>query len=98
MSSELSLNFSDPQSKPYFLWSEDMSVAELREMLTGSHGRDLQLQYTARIMRECRIPEVWQFLTPLQIVEQFESLSARLGKSRRLWTYLIDTWQKQGLV
>lgn len=96
MSEDLALDFSDPNSKPYFLWSEDMTIAELREVLKGVRGYDLQVQYMARILRECRLQDVWQFLTPRQIEAHWDSLQRHLGRSRKMWTYLMDVWKRCG--
>ncbi len=98
MASELSLDFSDPDCKPYFLWSEDMTVAQLREILAGLQGPELKISYMARIMRECRIPEVWQFLELKEILMHWESLQRHLGRSRRLWNFLLEVWSRNGLI
>jgi len=91
-------DFNDPDSKPYFLWSEAMTVGELRQILAGSQGPDLRLMYMARIMRECRVPEVWDFLTPKEIQEEWPRLQRRLGRSLTLWRFLMDTWTRHGLL
>ena len=95
---ELSLDFRDPSSKPYFLWSEDMTVGDLREILNGTRGRELKIAYMARIMRECRIPEVWHFVTPSQVVVEWQPLQRHLGRSKKLWTYLLEVWERYGLI
>src|SRR5271155_2302259 len=94
MPEDLALDFSDPNCKPYFLWSEDLTVAELREILKGARGEDLRLQYMGRILRECRLQDVWKFLRPQDIAEHWDSLQRRLGRSRKMWTYLLDVWTR----
>ncbi len=89
MPEALALDFSDPDSKPYFLWSEDLTVAELREILSGAQGDELKVQFMGRIMRECRQQDVWQFLTPQQISEHRQSLQRHLGRSRKMWNFLL---------
>jgi hypothetical protein len=38
MNSELTLDLSDDQARPYFLWSEEMTLGELKAILEGSQG------------------------------------------------------------
>ncbi len=38
----LSTDFSDPESRPDFLWSEDLNVRDFRAMLAGKRGTYLQ--------------------------------------------------------
>lgn len=71
-----------------------MTLAELREILKGSKGQDLEIVYTARIMRECRIQEVWQLLT----LDQWSALQRHLGRSRKFWNTLVEVWARPGLV
>lgn len=98
MAEQLALTFEDPESNPYFLWSEDMTLRELREILAGSQGESTRLQYMARILRECRLRDVWEFLKPQDILNDWNQLERRLGRSKSMWTYLIDVWQRHGLL
>ncbi|MBS2039594.1 hypothetical protein JST97_31700 [bacterium] len=94
----MSIDFSDPDGRPYFLWSENMTLAELRQILEGTWGEELQITYTARIMRECRVNEVWQLLTLEQILSLWPRLQRRLGRSRKFWNYLAEVWSRHGLI
>lgn len=98
MQHELSLDLSDPHVRPYFLWSEDMTIAQLRDVLAGSQGPELRLMYMGRILRECRLADVWHFLTPQEIVASWQPLQRHLGRSKKLWTYLLEVWTRDGLV
>lgn len=96
--SELALDFDDPDAKPYFLWSEEMTVRELRQILAGEQGEFLQNMYIGRILREARVREVWHFLTPNDIVQHWDGIQRHLGRSKKLWTYLLDVWDEHGLI
>lgn len=95
---QLALDFDDPDSCPYFLWSENMTIRELHEVLAGSRGESLRLQYTARILRECSLKDVWHFLKPQDILDSWPLLERRLGRFRRLWTFLLGVWRQHGLL
>lgn len=94
----LSRNLDDPEANPYFLWSETMTVAELRAILAGEEGPDEQLVYMARILREARYQDVWKFLTPQQVAANWDGLQRRLGRMRGFWNFLLTGWRQHGLL
>jgi len=69
--------------RPYFLWDEDVSVAELRAILErGSQHERLRL--AGKMLREARDTDVWQFLTPRAVAQLLPQLGRRLGRRVRL--------------
>ncbi len=55
----LSTDFSDPDARPYFLWSESFTVRDLREILAGGRGEYLQEVYLGRFKWEhFRVPDL----------------------------------------
>lgn len=93
----LSTNLSDPDSVPYFLWDEPMTVAELRRRLdTGSHAERTRL--LAKILREARDTEVWLFTTPDEVHRRWDELAPRLGRRRPFWEFLLGGWREHGLL
>lgn len=93
----LSVDLDDPSARPYFLWSEDTTVAELRAIL-GDPEDPRRPYYIARLMREASVPEVWKFVTPRQVAEAWPTVAAHLGRRRRLWQYLLEVWRAHGVV
>ena len=93
----LTTDFSDQDRRPYFLWDEDVSVRELRAVLTGpdEHERDRLL---GKVLREARDLDVWTFITPARIAELLPGLERRLGRRAAFWRYLIEGWRADGLV
>ena len=83
--------------RPYFLWDEDISVDELRACLTSDDAwtRDRLL---AKMLREARDIDVWQFVTPEEVATALPRLGRRLGRRRRFWEFLIDGWREDGLI
>jgi hypothetical protein len=49
----LSTDLDDPDARPYFLWSEQVTVAELREKLAAPDPDERAL-WMGRVMREAR--------------------------------------------
>lgn len=88
----------DPEGRPYFLWSEDMSEEEFRRVLQGERGRDLQALYTGRLLREARVAEVWWFLTPQDVADRWAAASPHLGRARLFWRGLLEAWHEAGRI
>ena len=82
---------------PYFLWDEDISIAELRAILRGPPGfnRDRAL---GKMLREARDIDVWQFVTPQEVAEALPRIERRLGRRAAFWRFLIDGWRNDGLL
>ena len=87
MAEDLCTQLDDDSARPYFLWSEEMSLGQLREILAGSQGDYLRWVYSGRILREARMAEVWQFFTPGWIARHWDHLSPHLGRRREFWRH-----------
>ena len=55
---------------PYICWDRDWSVAEIRSRLLSSEGVEKH-RLMAWLMRELKTPEVWFFLKPTDIRQEF---------------------------
>ncbi len=83
--------------RPYFLWDDDVSIDELREILAGppSFRRD---QLFGKMLREARDLDVWTFVTPAEVARSLDRLQRRIGRRFEFWRYLIDGWRSDGLL
>jgi hypothetical protein len=93
----LSTDLDDENAVPYFLWDDPMTVGEVhRRLATASPPeRDRLL---GKILREARDPDVWRFIRPDELAARFSALSRHLGRRRPFWEFLLDRWQKEGLL
>ena len=87
----------NPTAIPYFLWDEPMSVAKLREQLSEASTEEQQ-RLLAKILREARDTDVWKFTTPREVLQNWDGLSKYLGRRREFWKFLLDYWEKEGLL
>jgi len=93
----LSMNLTDPQAVPYFLWDEPMTVAALRQRLhTASPAEATRL--LAKILREARDTEAWLFTTPTEVARRWTELAPHLGRRRPFWEFLLRRWREDGLL
>ena len=81
---------------PYFLWSENTTIEEFREILASN--RPERVLNIARLLREAKVSDVWKFLTPQQVADSFSDTSPHLGRKRDFWNYLLSVWKKHGVV
>jgi len=98
MNAKLTLDLITDGSRPYFLWSEEMNLGELRAILAGAQGDYLRWVYSGRILREARMEHVWAFFTPAWIDQNWSHLSPFLGRKRQFWEYCLDVWKKHGRI
>jgi hypothetical protein len=75
-------------SRPYFLWWTDVTVGELRAHLASTEP-EKRAYWTAALLREANTRDVWLFLTPDDVRNQWARLQRYLGRSRGLWAYLL---------
>jgi len=93
----LGTDLDDPETRPWFLWDEDMSVREPRQVLVDeSHPRWLEL--AAKLLREARDDQVWLFLPVGRVAARYTELAPRLGRRRPFWDYLLAAWGRHGLL
>ena len=96
MGERLTTDMSEEGLRPYFLWDEDLTIREVRQHLAGDDDAE-RVRLLAKILREARDDEVWQFSTVRQILDLWPRLAPRLGRRRAFWEFLFDAWKRQGL-
>jgi hypothetical protein len=94
----LSVDLSDPDGRPYFLWDEDVSVSELRAALSPGRDERERLRLLGKLLREARDVDVWRFVTPAEVADALPALGRRLGRRRPFWEFLINGWRQDGLL
>lgn len=98
MNSDLTLDLTDPKARPYFLWSEDLNLEQLREILAGGRGDFLRWVYAGRILREAKMRDVWCFFKPQWIADNWPNLDKHLGRKRGFWADCLRIWRDHGLI
>jgi hypothetical protein len=80
-----------------FLWDESLTRGDLRKVLDGENEEEV-LYYAAKILREARFEEVWEYLSPKFLASHWEKLRRRLGRKKGFWEFLYATWREHGLI
>lgn len=86
-----------PKDRPDFLWDEPLSRDDLKKVLAGEDEKE-SLYYAAKILREARFEEVWEYFSPAFLASRWEKLRARLGRKKGFWEFFYSTWRAHGLI
>ena len=77
------------ETKPYFLWWQDITVGEFRcRLRTGSE--DERAYWLGALLREANSRDVWLFTDPEEVREMWPKVYRHLGKSRGIWCHLLQ--------
>ena len=87
----------DSQGRPYFLWDNDMTLADFVALL-GDPDLSLRGYAFGKLMRQAKPDDVLTLVTPQQIIDLWPSLARYLGQSREFWLWLINAWRRLGFV
>jgi hypothetical protein len=93
----LTTDLTREELRPYFLWDEDISIAELRARLHGEPGWERDRLF-GKMLREARDLDVWAFVAPADVAEILPRLGRRLGRRAAFWNFLIEGWRQDGLL
>ena len=94
---QLTTDMSVGERRPYFLWDEDVSIAELRAIFE-SGAPAIRLRFLGKMLREARDIDVWCFVTPSQVADALPRLGRTLGRRRPFWEFLIAGWRQDGIL
>lgn len=93
----LSTDLVDPAAYPYFLWDDPMTNFELRRLLQEASPPE-RTRLLAKVLREARDSDVWQYTSPAAVSEGWPALSKHLGRRRAFWEFLLSSWARQGRI
>jgi hypothetical protein len=78
----------DGATRPYFLWWSDATVDALKRHLKSDDATE-RAYWMGALLREANTRDVWLFVAPQEIRENWTQLLRYLGKSREMWGYLL---------
>jgi len=87
----------DQRGRPDFLWDESLNRVNLKQLLESGDPEE-RLYYAAKILREARFEEVWDYLSPAFLAANWEKLHSRLGRKKKFWEFFYSTWRADGLI
>lgn len=76
--------------KPTFLWDYDMSEDEVKHALAKGNATTRHW-LIARILESAKYENVWEYLNPQEIAQNFSALRLK-PPVRRAWRRALDTW------
>ena len=86
--SPTSAELSRDDTRPYFLWWTDCTVADLRRHLRDSDP-EIRAYWLGALLREANSRDVWLFTTPNEIRASWAQVIRHLGRTRSMWAWLL---------
>lgn len=77
------------EARPYFLWWTDATVGDLRRHLASPDPAE-RAYWMGALLREANSRDVWLYVTPGDIRQLWAELIRHLGRSRAMWSWLLD--------
>jgi hypothetical protein len=76
------------ETRPYFVWWTDCTVADLKRHLTDP---DLARRgyWLGAVLREANTRDVWLFTSADEIRSMWPHLLPHLGRARAMWAWLL---------
>jgi hypothetical protein len=93
----MSTDVEDPTARPYFVWDEDITYADLRLRLQSTDPDERAL-WIGRLMREARYQDVWKLVRLADVLPLMPRIDRHLGRMRAFWRWLIEGWRRDGLI
>ena len=87
----------DKTDRPDFLWDESLTQSDLRQILEAGNEEE-RIYYTAKILREARFEEVWDYISPAFLSSNWEKLRGQLGRRKGFWEFFYLAWRRHGLI
>ena len=87
----------DPRGRPYFLWDVEMTLDQFKEQLAGSR-LPVRAYLVGKMMRQAKPDDTLQFVSPQEIADLWNLLEKYLGHSRDFWSWLLEEWERRGIV
>lgn len=84
-------------SAPWFTWDAPIEADTLRQRLHHPEPA-VRAQWQGLVMREARVPEVFDWIRLDEIVRDFEHIERHLGRRRAFWRWLLDGWRRDGFL
>lgn len=82
------------EGQAYFLRGLPITTGDLRRTLRTSDA-SMRAHWIAHVLREARYEDVWKFVTPGDIREDYPRIRRHLGRARPFWDFLIGRWQSE---
>lgn len=81
----------DAAGRPYFLWDVDMTLERFESLLREGEPA-LRAHLIAKLMRQAKPDDVFQFVALSEIGAVWPTIEKRLGRTRAFWTWWMERW------
>lgn len=81
----------DAAGRPYFLWDSDLTLERFQELL-GTETDEVRAHLIAKLMRQAKPDDVFEFVRLGEIVRLWALVQPRLGRTREFWAWWLGIW------
>jgi hypothetical protein len=81
--------------RPYFFWDYDLTEADVQQILREGEPHEKAWVIT-RILEYAKWNDIWHYLTPTDIHQNFDLLRFRRPQDKELWAYALNRWGSHG--
>ena len=85
----------DAQGRPYFLWDTDLTIDAFKARLQDPDP-DVRAYFIGKLMRQAKPDDVFVFVSPRAIREEWPHIERHLGQARAFWAWLFGAWDRLG--
>ena len=75
----------------------EMTLDEF-ERAIGDHESPARPYLIGKLMRQAKPDDALQFVSPQAIADLWPLVQRYLGRSRPFWAWLLEEWERRGLV
>jgi hypothetical protein len=77
----------------YFFWDYDLTDDDVQKILASDNEME-KVWVMSRILQSARWEDIWKYVTPDDIRQNFEKLQFRTPHLRDLWHYALTIWRQ----
>lgn len=81
----------DSAGRPYFLWDTELTLEQFVALLRDG-DRATRAYMVAKLMRQAKPDDVFEFVTLEQIRELWPEVQHDLGRTREFWGWILRQW------
>ena len=85
----------DARGRPYFLWDNELTLAEFLILLRGSDPEQRRT-WLAHLLRQAKPDDARQYVDLATISAEWETVADGVGRQREFWDWRVRRYRERG--
>ncbi len=77
---------------PYFCWDRKDTINDILKRIDGAE----KYKTIAWLLREAKFQDIWFFIKPQDVFNNYSKIAKYLGKNKDFWDYILGEWNELG--